>query len=424
MARFEIRSPSALFLLSRGVSMALIGGILLLLAAGCGSNAEDSKQTQSRRSVDRQTASLLIQSQRALQQGALRAARVLADSVVDRAPRLPDAYFQQGRVLSELKRFDEAEAAYQEVLALNPTYQGVWYNLGNNAYRQQDYDAAVTYYRRAHAQRPTAKALVSLGWTYVAQDEVERARRAYQDAIARDSTYSLAYARLGQLYEDQGNLEEALTYSRKALHLEPSNGKYRYAVGSQLLRLDRPEAAAKHLRQAATDRPWHQGTHFSLGQALMRLGQENEAERYLAAADTLEQKQSEIRRLQAVAQGNADNPTVWETLGEKLQEVERNEEAQRAYSVALYLQPGNPGLRNKLAMLSADLGNAEAAVGHYQALLTQHPSYVEGWFNLGVVYARSGKPQQAQRAWQEVLRREPNHQRAKAYLARIASDGS
>lgn len=403
--------------------MALIGGILLL-AAGCGTNAEDPKQAQSRRDVDQQTVSLLIQSQRALQQGALRAARVLADSVVERAPRLPDAYFQQGRVLSELKQFDEAEAAYREVLALNPTYQGVWYNLGNNAYRQQAYEEAVTFYRRAHAQSPSAMALVSLGWTYVAQDEIERARRAYQDAIARDSTYSLAYARLGQLYEDQGNLEDALKYSRKALNLEPSNGKYRYAVGSQLLRLDRPEAAVKHLRQAATDRPWHQGTHFSLGQALMRLGQENEAERYLAAADTLEQKQSEIRRLEAVAQGNADNPTVWETLGEKLQEVERNEEAQRAYSVALYLQPGNPDLRNKLAMLSADLGNEEAAVGHYRALLTQHPSYVEGWFNLGVVYARSGNPQQAQRAWQEVLRREPNHQRAKAYLARIASDGS
>lgn len=366
--------------------------------------------------------SYLIQSQTALQQGALRAARVLADSVVAHAPRLPDAHFQRGRVLSELKQFDEADSAYQEVLALNPEYQGVWYNLGNNAYRQQDYDAAVTYYRRAHAQQPTAKALVSLGWTYVAQDEVERARRAYQDAIARDSTYSLAYARLGQLYEDQGDLEEALTYSRKALNLEPHNGKYRYAVGSQLLRLDRPEAAAKHLRRAAADRPWHQGTHFSLGQALMRLGQEDEAERYLAAADTLEQKQSEIRRLQTVTQSNADNPTAWATLGERLQEVKRNEEAHRAYSIALYLEPGNPDLRNKLAMLSADLGNAEAAVGHYRALLTQYPSYIEGWFNLGVVYARSGNPQQAQRAWQEVLRREPNHQRAKAYLARIASD--
>jgi tetratricopeptide (TPR) repeat protein len=407
-------------MLCRAALIPIACGVLLF--AGC--RSDSGQEAQSRRSVDKETARLLIQSQRALKQGDLRAARILADSVVARAPRLPDAHFQQGRVLSELKRFEDAEAAYRETLALNPDYRGVWYNLGNNAYRQQAYEDAVTFFRRAHALHPSAETLVSLGWTYVAQDEIVRARDAYQDAMARDSSYALAYARLGQLYEDQGNLQQALTYSRKALELEPSNGRYRYAVGSQLLRLDRPDPAVRHLRRATVERPWHQGAHFSLGQALMRLGREQEAERYLAQADSLEQAQSEIKRLQGVARSNAENPAVWKRLGDKLREIGRDEEARQALSVALYRSPGDPDLRNELAMLTAELGNPQAALGHYRALLSQYPSNVEAWFNLGVVYARVGNERQAQRAWQEVLRRDPNHQRAREYLSQISSGGS
>ena len=249
-------------------------------------------------------------------------------------------------------------------------------------------------------------------------------KAAYENALSADSSHALAHARLGQLYEDQGQLDEALQHSRQALELEPENGKYQYAVGSLLLRLDQPEAAAQHLRQATEARPWHRGAHFSLGQALMRLGQEQDAQRHLAQADTLEQQQSEIDRLQSVARNNAENPGVWKTLGEKLRDTGRLEEAKQAFSVALYLTPENPILRNNLAMLAADLGNHRTAVGHFQALLNQHPTFVEGWFNLGVVYARTGNTQKAQQAWKEVLRHDPNHQQAKAYLSRIASDES
>lgn len=423
MVRLVYKRPSVLSF--SWLPIVAIGLVVCLAFLGAGCTDEDARSTaQSRRSVDEKTATLLIQSQQALQQGELRAARILADSVVARAPRLPDAHFQRGRVLSELKEFDAAEAAYRDALALNPNYRGVWYNLGNNAYRQQHYDDAVHYYRRAHALHPSAQALVSLGWTYVAQDNIEQARHAYENALARDSSYALAYARLGQLYDDQGTLEEALKYSRQAVKRAPRNGKYRYALGSQLLRLDRPADAVDHLQRAVDLQPWSQSAHFSLGQALVRLGRQQDGERYLARADSLEQQQSEIRRLRAVARGNPENPAVWKRLGEALRSTGQLDEAQEAFSLALYINPQDPQLRNTIAMLAAQAGNPAAAVDHYRALLNQHPSFVEGWFNLGVVYARSGDSEKAQEAWKRVLQYQPGHERAQAYLARISSDGS
>lgn len=396
--------------------------LVLLIGTGCRSDAEPSGDAQSRRSVDQETVTTLIKSQRALQQGALQASLVLADSVVRRAPRLADAHFQRGRALSEVKRFEEAEAAYRKVLELDPDYRGAWYNLGNNAFRQQYYEDAIRFYREEQALHPSAATLVALGWAYEGQDEIDRARSAYEQAIEADSTHAPAYARLGQLYEDEGELEEAFRHSRRALELAPDDVNYRYVVGAQRLRLDRLEEAVDDLEAVTEARPWHQGAHYNLGQALMRLGRQEEAERYLEAADSLDSMQREIERLQSIAENNPDEPEQWRTLGDELHRAGRLEEAKNAFGLALYLQPDNPTLRNRFAMLSAELEEYEAAVEQYRTLLRQHPTYVEGWFNLGVVYAWKGEPQQAEQAWERVLQQAPDHQQAKAYLAQIRGE--
>jgi tetratricopeptide (TPR) repeat protein len=375
-----------------------------------------------RDSASRSTVKMLVKSQHALQQGGLQAALALVDSAVQRAPRLPDAHFQRGRVLAELRRYEESNEAYRRVLALNPDYEGARYNLGNNAYRQQEYGQAVRHYRRGLERHPSARTGVAQGRAYVAQEKVDSARIAYEEAIALDSTHALAHARLGQLYADEGSTEKALRHSRRALTLEPENAKFRYAVGQQLLQLGRPEAAAEHLRTAVEQRPWHQGSHYNLGQALLRLDRSEEADQYLTAADSLEEVQSRIERLRSQAQNAPSEVERWRTLAQALKEAGRLEEAEEAYSVALYLRPQNPVLRNEIAKLAGTRGNDEAAISHYRTLLRQNPNYVRGWFNLGVTYARNGQTEQARKAWQRVLEHDPNHEQARRYLASLDAD--
>lgn len=79
-------------------------------------------------------------------------------------------------------------------------------------------------------------------------------------------------------------------------------------------------------------------------------------------------------------------------------------------------------MRNEVAKLASDLGNYEAAISHYRTLLRQRPSYVRGWFNLGVVYARKGEAKKAEKAWQTVLEHEPDHQKAKKYLPSLPTE--
>lgn len=392
----------------------------LAMLWGCGTETtSDGPTAMPRDSASRSTVKMLVQSQNALKQGGLQTALALVDSATQRAPQLPDAHFQRGRVLAELRRFEESNEAYRRVLDLDPDYEGARYNLGNNAYREQEYQRAVRHYRRGLERHPSARARVSQGRAYVAQEKVDSARVAYRTAISLDSTHALAHARLGQLYADQGSTEKALRHSRRALELESENAKFRYAVGQQLLQLGRPDAAAEHLRKAVEQRPWHQGAHYNLGQALLRLDRSDEAERYLAAADSLEKVQSRIEQLRSQAQNAPSDVERWRNLAQALKEAGRLEEAQEAYSVAVYLRPKNPVLRNEIAKLAGARGNDEAAISHYQTLLRKNPNYVRGWFNLGVIYARNGQNERARTAWERVLEREPGHEQARKYLASL-----
>ncbi|MEF8796141.1 MAG: tetratricopeptide repeat protein [Salinivenus sp.] len=410
----------------RRLTFTVLALSLLLVGCGTGEDVESSEggNAMPRRAVDQETVSMLVQSQRALQQGTLRKALALADSVVQRAPRLADGHFQRGRVLTELKRFDEADKEYQKVLSLDPQYQGAWFNLGNNAYRRQNYETALRYFQKEQKRHPSASTLVEMGKTYGVRNAPDSARQAYERALARDSTSAEAHARLGQLYEEEGELESALEHSRRALQLDSTNVNYRYIVGSQLFQLGRYEAAIPHLRGVIAERPWHQSAHYNLGQALVRTGRRDRGETYIAESDSLEKQQRKIERLESVAQDEPGAPARWTKLGDAYRRAGRLEDAREAYSIALYLRPSNPRLRDQLAQLSADLGNYEAAVSHYRTLLRRRPDFNEAWFNLGVVYARNGETEKARKVWKRVLKRNPDHQRAKAYLARLPEEDS
>lgn len=400
--------------------------VVAFVAGGCSGEEEGSEEGNalSREAVDDTTVSMLVHSQRALQRGALRQSLSLADSVVQRAPRLPDGHFQRGRVLSELKRFDEAGEEYRRVLSLDPEYQGAYLNLGNNAYRRQNFEDALRHFQREQERYPSARVLVEIGKSYGAVGKADSARWAYERALSRDSSQAAAHARLGQLFEEEGELKQALKHSRRALDLAPNNAKYRYAVGSQLFQLGRYDEAIDHLRDVIEERPWHQSAHYNLGQALIRTGRQDKGKAYVTKSDSLEEQEREVERLESVARDEPGDPQKWKKLGDAYLDFGRRENARDAYRIALYLRPSDPTLRDQLAQLEARQGNYKAAETHYQNLLRRHPDFTEGWFNLGVVYARSGKPERARKMWKRVLQQNPNHQRARKYLASLPSEDS
>jgi tetratricopeptide (TPR) repeat protein len=64
-------------------------------------------------------------------------------------PNDGDAYSQSGRMLAQLRRFDEAGAAYDKALSLGVNHGGVYNGLGQTRMAQKRYEEAVNYLTKA-----------------------------------------------------------------------------------------------------------------------------------------------------------------------------------------------------------------------------------------------------------------------------------
>ena len=104
--------------------------------------------------------------------------------------RESEQWFQRGLELEETGApVDQAIAAYQKVLELNPSAAGALVNLGTIYYRQRKFAEAETYYK---------------------------------DAIIADPSYALAQFNLGNLYDEQSRIKEAFEHYRLSLQLNPN----------------------------------------------------------------------------------------------------------------------------------------------------------------------------------------------------------
>lgn len=366
--------------------------LLLLLCAGCKSELDQPELSTTvllRRQVDPKAGLFLAQAEQAFRQSTFNAALRLADSAEYYAPELADVPYLQGLIFTEMGQLDQAQPAFQKVAAMDPYYRGIWFKLGNNAFRREQYGEAVELYRKerkvAREEEQAARqdidrlrhrtALLQMGRAYMELGDVDSALLAYEEAIAIDPSYANAYSDLSVAYRYKGDYEKAIVYSRRALELDPENVDYHYSLGLLLWQTGRAEEAVGYLKTAVEQRPRHPGAHYNLGQDLMSLGRMEEGQRNLAGADSIQALDSEINSVS----------------------IQRN-----------------------MARLSLSLGDTTGAINRFRALLRQDPSLDEVWVDLGEVYALTGRVEEARRAWQNALRYKPDHPKARAFLAKFS----
>ncbi len=398
----------------------------LLWAGGCANEppregTPDGQGTNDAQPMSPAAGHFIRSSSEALERNDFAQAFAFADSAAALAPELADIPFLRGRIHAGLYRLDKADSAYRAALAIRPSYPGVWNNLGNTAWLRQEYGKSVGYYRRELEIAPDPRPWLGIARAYIELGETDSAHYAFEEALALDSTFAQAHFGAALLLDDLGDFEGALRSARRALRHAPDNHEYRYHAASYLVKLGRWDEALAPLEAVAQEWPWHQGAHYNMAQVLMRLGYAEEAEGVQQYAEELRAHQAEITNLTTASRTYAEDPYAHARLGTSLRKARRYDEAMQAYSVALYLDPGNLGFRNNVAVLHLLRGDTLSAIQSFRTMVQADTTNAHALINLGSLYALSGDPENARRAWEAVLRIEPDNRMARSSLANLSS---
>jgi serine/threonine protein kinase/tetratricopeptide (TPR) repeat protein len=194
--------------------------------------------------------------------------------------------------------------------------------------------------------------------------DIDEAIRMFQQAIALDSRYALAYAGLGEAYWR----------------------KYRDTRDTQWV-----EPARKNCQVAL-------GLNSQLAPVYVTLGIiEEGAGQHKDALDALDK----ARQLEP------SNPSVFSELGSVQEAMDKLDEAESSYKAAAQLRPGDWTSLNALGGFYYRRGRYQDAIPLFQKITELAPANSQGYTNLGATYAMAGQYESAAVSFQQSLTLRP-----------------
>jgi tetratricopeptide (TPR) repeat protein len=128
----------------------------------------------------------------------------------------PKLAFQLGSVAKNAGRYDKSVAAYQQALALDPTYASAQYNLALAYMKADRYeDAVAAFDTLVEMEGDTYRAYYSQGLSYYYLGDYDAALESYDMALEQKETKNVLN-NIGLVYDKLGNKKEAAVWYEKA----------------------------------------------------------------------------------------------------------------------------------------------------------------------------------------------------------------
>jgi tetratricopeptide (TPR) repeat protein len=320
------------------------------------------------------------------------------------APYREDLLFYIGAAHTAAGKTDEARAAFEEALQLNPKDARALNDLGFLKEQAGDLAGAAELYRRALDARPEfILARTNLGELLAKQGDLAGTVREYEQA-AKDAPesaeilYNLARHRAAA-----GRTEEALAAYRKAVALNPKDVRAWNNLGLLLAQQGDSAGAEQTYRSALEKSPNYSLARANLGNLLMDAGRFDEGVAVYEEGVRLDPKNAELM-----------NGLGWR--------FDQRQDADRAlpwYDRALETAPGFLAARINRANLLARIGRMDAAEKDARTAAELSPQNAQPLLVLGNVCAMSGRLGEAAAQYRRALEIDPNCAPAKDNLALV-----
>lgn len=222
--------------------------------------------------------------------------------------------------------------------------------------------------------------LITIGKRAFEEQDFFRAEKLLREALGEGADFPDIHHRLGLIYHRWGKLLQAVEHFEKSIALHPG----------------------------------YTESLLSLAITLNDLG------RYDEARDAYE-------KANATVTGPGGDPTqgnffrgrianLHAELGKLYTALGQHEEAAREYRKALAVAPDYPDLRVRLAVALREGGLLEEALQETGRALQEHPGQGAALAQRGIVLYLLGRREEARRAWEEALYRNPSDRLIRLYL--------
>lgn len=205
-------------------------------------------------------------------------------------PNLAVAYNRKGAALRGLNRYEEALVACERAIRLDPNYVQAYNAMGLTLHNLNRYEDALAAYKQAiRLDSNYAIAIVynNMGNTLSELKRYEDALAVYEQAIRLDPNFALAYDNMGNTLGDLKQYEEALAAYEQATCLDPDYALAYYGKCYVLYALKRYEQALAAVEQAIRLDPKLAIAYYSKGHVLEKLERFAEAQQFYKKAREL-----------------------------------------------------------------------------------------------------------------------------------------
>ena len=319
----------------------------------------------------------------ALHQGHLEEAAESFASVTQSSPQFAEAHFNLALVREEQGRNEEAIASLQKALSLEPRLRGANLFLAIAHYRLNHFDKAIAALQKETSYYPSdANAWMWLGVVQLASESPEEA------AAALDKAVKLAPENVDILYNrGRAHLLVSKNSYEKMFQIDPNSWRVHQVIAQADAEADRHEDAIAEYLVAIQQVPRQPGLHEELGTEYIKAGKPELAEGEF-------QQELEI---------DPNNVLARYKLGTL--EAERGEGAKGKELIEGALRQ-NPALKDSayyLGRAEMELGNNDAAAEAFKRAIsspdTDSEIIQQAWYQLGVVYRRLHRIEDAQKAF-------------------------
>ncbi len=290
-----------------------------------------------------------------------RAGKALQEAIrID--PRNDFAHVRLAVLYSEEKKVDDALKELDTALAINAKskWAYLWRGVILAEQRQQWDEARKAYDQALALDSRFDLAYYNLGWTYVNQKPADyaKARELFEKALTINPSYKEAFYGLGMVYGYQNLYEIAALYLDKAIELDKTfltAWKWRGIIRVEQEQYDK---ALEDFTQAISLSPGEPELYVRRGRIYAK---KNEV-------------QNAVADLRFAAQLNPNDKKTWLYLGDVFTEADQTDQAQAYYEKALALDAQYADAYGQLAQLWLKRGNSDKAREAFDNAVT-HAAY-------------------------------------------------